>query len=254
MTTSTELRQMWAAYRCDTGDYTRVAFPTPTSTISLYIAKPTKAAFEALAGIMRKHRYYFRETAGGTYNCRYIGGTTTWSLHAYAIALDLNPSKNKFGQCGTDMPQAFVNDVLALRTGNGKQAFTWGGNWRPCSSADPMHFQIDVSPADAATGIQGQQPPPGDDDVEEVVKGIQRSLNAAGFKGANGLVLTVDGIWGTNTEYAFTTMCKDAQSDTGTGGVTMTQVNAAIATHAKVRASANIHPHAHSEGTTGPPV
>jgi hypothetical protein len=201
---------------------------------------------------MDRHDYFFRETAGGTYKCRKIAGTNLWSLHAYAIAIDLNPSKNPFKTCTTDMPQAFINDVLALRTNSGAQVFTWGGNWRPCTSADPMHFQIDCSPSAAATGIAGDQ---GDDEMlEQMIKDMQKGLNTAGFKGANGQVLTVDGVWGPNTAFAWTEMAKDAASDTGTGGVTMTQVNAAIATHAKVRASASIHPHAHAEGTTGPPV
>jgi hypothetical protein len=222
---------------------------------ALSVAKDAAPAFQAFANLMRKHNYLFRESAGGTYNCRQISGNRGWSVHAYAVGIDLNPSKNPYGTAKTDMPKAFTDAVLALRTNNGKQVFTWGMNWTPTSAKDPMHFQINCSPADVRTGIAGQTPPPpnGDDeDMAETTKGIQRSLNASGFKGKNGAVLTVDGVWGDNTEFAFTNMCKDAASDTG--GITAAEVDTKIANHAKVKASATVHPHAHAEGTTGPPA
>lgn len=80
--------------------------------------------------------------------------------------------------------------------------------WQIAAHYDHVH-----GTANPRRNPDNQQTPPcagggGDDDVEDVVKGMQRSLNAAGFKGANGKTLTVDGIWGTNTEHAFTAMCK----------------------------------------------
>jgi hypothetical protein len=66
----------------------------------------------------------------------------------------------------------------------------------------------------------------GDDDDMETTKGIQRSLNAAGYKGSNGKVLTVDGAWGANTEYAFTTMAKAAKAPATGGGITSAQATA----------------------------
>lgn len=153
MTSSSELRKLWAPYLCNESMYGIVVFPGSGRSWNLKIAKPAVPAFEALSDLMGSHGYLFRESAGGSYNCRQIAGSDEYSLHAYAIALDLNPSKNAYGQCGSDMPPEFVEDVLALRTGNGAAVFSWGGNWRPCSTADPMHFQIDCSPADLETGI-----------------------------------------------------------------------------------------------------
>jgi hypothetical protein len=253
MTTTTQLRKLWTAYRCSPEDYGTAYVPKPTGKQALIVAKPAVAAFDALGQIMVKHKYYFREAAGGAYNCRKIAGTNLYSLHAYGIAVDLNPKKNPYRTCTTDMPKAFVNEVLGLRTNSGVAVFSWGGNWRPCSKADPMHFQIDTSPTHLKTGIKGVTPTPpnGDDDMAEAIEGIQRNLNKSGFANP---ALTVDGVWGAKTEAAHLAMCMDAASDTGTGGVTLAQVDAKVAAHAKLKASPTVHPHGHAEGTTGPPV
>lgn len=46
----------------------------------------------------------------------------------------------------------------------------------------------------------------------------------------------------------------DNTDTTGGGGVTPTDLSAAIATHAKASASASVHPHRHDEGATGGPL
>ena len=92
--------------------------------------------------------YYFNEGAGGTYNCRPIGGTKTMSIHAYALALDLNPSKNPHkSPLTTDMPSAFISRMEGIKA-SGVQALMWGGRWdRP----DAMHWQINVAPEECET-------------------------------------------------------------------------------------------------------
>jgi len=151
---------------------------------------------------MEAHGYLFRESAGGSYNCRNISGSSNRSLHAYAIAVDLNPSVNPFGSpLRHDYPAAFITDVEAIRFG-GKQAFTWGGRW---NTPDAMHWQLDLPPS--AYGGQS-----GGDDVKDVVKGIQRSLAAAGYDPG-----TIDGVWGPRTERAHAEMTADA-ARTGGGG------------------------------------
>ena len=166
MSSTSTLRSWWAGYLCNTAAYDRVPFPGPAGPWNLYTARAAVPAFDVFAELMKRHGYLFRESAGGTYVCRKIAGSDNYSLHAYAIALDLNPSKNPYGTYKTDMPPDFVDDVLGLRTSNGARVFTWGGNWSPASSADPMHYQIDASPSDLATGIVGYQPPTnGGDDM-----------------------------------------------------------------------------------------
>lgn len=80
----------------------------------------------------------------GGYNCRYIAGSTSWSLHAWGAAIDTNSATNPMGQDhwngqgsdgkahGTYLPDVWRGAYPGHR-------FFWGLNWdtRP----DPMHFQ-----------------------------------------------------------------------------------------------------------------
>ncbi len=101
----------------------------------------------ALAAVMFEHGYAFREKAGGTVACRLITGGSRTSLHAHGVALDINPSKNRyrssigFIQWGrqTDMSKAMISDLEAILTMNGKKITQWGGRWY--NIKDPMHFQ-----------------------------------------------------------------------------------------------------------------
>jgi hypothetical protein len=252
MATSSQVRAWWSGYQRNTAKYVKINFPGDGRTWSLWVADKSAPVWQAVAQIMESEPYLFRETAGGTYSAREPGSN---SLHTYALALDLNPKKNpmKPPPLVYDYPETFIKRMEGIRA-NGKQAIMWGGRWPASNPPDTMHWQINVAPGDCVKVTwdkgSGNAPDPGDDDVEEVVKGIQRGLNAAGFKGSTGAVLTVDGQWGPNTEFAHTAMCKAAKVTSG--GVTTTQLNAAIAAHAKVVPSSTIHPHRHDEGVTGP--
>ncbi len=51
--------------------------------------------------------------------------------------------------------------------------------------------------------------------MEKYIEAQQVNLNAAGYKGANGKVLTVDGIYGANTQFAEAARDKDAADGGG---------------------------------------
>lgn len=149
MASSSQIRAWWSSYRCRTSAFTRVTFPDGWN---LWVAYEAAPAFVAFADLMQKHGYLFRDTSGGTYNCRKISGTDVWSLHAYALAIDLNPTVNRYGSpLRHDYPVEFIADVEALETVSGASVFQWGGRW---GTPDAMHWQIDCSPADLATGIK----------------------------------------------------------------------------------------------------
>jgi len=81
----------------------------------------------------------------GGYNCRYIAGSTSWSLHAWGAAIDTNSSTNPMGQDfwngrGTDGKNygTYLPDVW--RGAYPGHKFFWGLNWD--SKPDPMHFQF----------------------------------------------------------------------------------------------------------------
>ena len=143
--TTSQIRAWWKPWRCQPTKFTKVVFPGTEKYGGLSVANTSAPVWRAVAQIMASEPYTFREPAGGTYVCRPIGTGTSYSLHAYALALDLNPSKNPHRRpLKTDMPKSFITRMEGIRA-NGKQAITWGGDW---TIPDAMHFQIDVAPAD----------------------------------------------------------------------------------------------------------
>jgi len=92
-------------------------------------------------------------TANNTsgFNCRYVDGTSTWSQHAYGLAVDINPLLNPWIHGSTVDPMGAEPYVDRSQNVQGMihggdvvvQAFssigwTWGGTW--VHSKDYMHF------------------------------------------------------------------------------------------------------------------
>jgi hypothetical protein len=121
------------------------------------------------------------------FNPRAIGSTSTPSLHAYGLAIDIDhgelvagspvrcninrrtpdtrlvrfsPAATKEERCrdvhrgvaDTSFTPAQVAAVEAIRTVDGHQVFTWGGRWR--TTKDTMHFQINVTPEELRRGLR----------------------------------------------------------------------------------------------------
>lgn len=76
------------------------------------------------------------------FNCRYISGTTRWSLHAYGLAVDINPVRNPYVDGSIVEPEAGrdyldrddVRHGMIVRPGPVLDAFGsigwgWGGDW-----------------------------------------------------------------------------------------------------------------------------
>jgi D-alanyl-D-alanine carboxypeptidase len=85
------------------------------------------------------------------FNCRLVGGTRRWSMHAYGEAIDVNPVENPYVQGARVSPPAgrrylARDDVRPGMVTHGsipERAFTaigwkWGGRWT--SSKDYQHF------------------------------------------------------------------------------------------------------------------
>ena len=98
-----------------------------------------------------------RDNNSSAFNCRKIAGSSDFSIHAYGLAIDINPMQNPI-ICGDKiLPSQGANyiDRSDIRPGmvenkyNGKETvielfarngFTiWGGNWQ--SPVDLHHFQ-----------------------------------------------------------------------------------------------------------------
>jgi hypothetical protein len=102
-----------------------------------------------VGGNIRNHVLYDRKDGAvrwlvGGYNCRYISGTTSWSLHAWGAAIDTNSATNPVGQdhwngLGADGKKygTYLPDVW--RGPYPGHHFFWGLSWP--TKPDPMHFQ-----------------------------------------------------------------------------------------------------------------
>jgi D-alanyl-D-alanine carboxypeptidase len=85
------------------------------------------------------------------FNCRFVSGTTRWSMHAYGKAIDVNPVENPYVSGSRVQPpagRAYLNRSrvrrgMAVRGGILVRAFSavgwkWGGLW--AGTPDYQHF------------------------------------------------------------------------------------------------------------------
>ncbi|HKD28430.1 MAG TPA: M15 family metallopeptidase, partial [Xanthobacteraceae bacterium] len=161
------------AYECSADEMQIIPFGPDR----ILIAPPTTDAWRALASVMQSHAYQIRPEDTDSYNCRQITGGTGRSLHAFGIALDVNWTTNPYREtpdrrkvrfsdkptqaeratdvklqiADTDMTPEMIDDVSEIKTNNGKRVFEWGGSWTTVK--DPMHFELDVTPDELASGI-----------------------------------------------------------------------------------------------------
>jgi hypothetical protein len=165
------LRDAWVGYACAEERMVPLRmfrWTTPVNPL-------TTGAFAALERALAATGY--RPTASvWNYVCRPIAGSGGYSLHAYGLAVDVDPSCNphrvgspgparfspaatqqgrcrdvRAGRADTSFTPAQVAAVEAIRTVDGLQVFAWGGRWP--RSPDAMHFQINVSPAELRRGL-----------------------------------------------------------------------------------------------------
>jgi hypothetical protein len=105
--------------------------------------------------------YAIRQSDTGAYNCRYISGTTTWSNHAWGLAIDINWTTNpQRSPLTTDEP-AWMQQLW------NRYGFAWGGNYNPPTTPDAMHHEFMGTPLQsvaattlARTELTGAAPPP----------------------------------------------------------------------------------------------
>jgi poly-gamma-glutamate synthesis protein (capsule biosynthesis protein) len=85
------------------------------------------------------------------FNCRFVAGTSRWSMHAYGLALDLNPVENpyvagdhvsppagrRYLDRSTQAPGVIHRRGFVVRAFR-RIGWEWGGNWR--YPKDYQHF------------------------------------------------------------------------------------------------------------------
>jgi D-alanyl-D-alanine carboxypeptidase len=85
------------------------------------------------------------------FNCRFVAGTTRWSMHAYGLAIDINPVENPYVAGSHVSPPAgrrYIDRSTRARGVIHRRGFVvrafrrvgweWGGNWSGVK--DYMHF------------------------------------------------------------------------------------------------------------------
>jgi hypothetical protein len=92
------------------------------------LVKPLQNAFE---NIIQRGLQKELKTWDGCFNIRNKRGLSTYSLHAWAIAIDINAAWNGLNKVPTMSKQ-----LVACFTDAG---FDWGGTW---TRQDGMHFQL----------------------------------------------------------------------------------------------------------------
>lgn len=117
---------------CDEADFTQVAIFGRSRAWNRGAVLPLRAAV-ALARAWSG--YVPREVQ--TYACRRIAGSSTWSHHAWALAVDFDPADNAYGR---DPAGTLVGSHPEFIRAFERVGFVWGGRW---STPDPMHFEWD---------------------------------------------------------------------------------------------------------------
>ena len=82
------------------------------------------------------------------FNCRFVGGTSRWSMHAYGEAIDVNPVENPYVRGATVSPPAgrayldrsSARPGMAVRGGTLVRAFAAAGWKWGASFGDYQHF------------------------------------------------------------------------------------------------------------------
>lgn len=198
--------------------YNWAAYDPATSCVRI-----PQGSTNLMAYLLRRFLY---ARSMGICNCRFVGGSTSRSHHSECRAGDTgiptgpggsyrpelgDPIHELLGPHGRrlGLDHLILNRIIySARSPNG----------RYYSGRHPHkdHAHIGINHAGArrltiATLIdvlgpvgEGIQLPPGneDEDMEKWIRDEQENLNAAGYVGANGKSLTVDGINGANTKFA----------------------------------------------------
>ena len=144
--------QWWEPYLCNRDDLVSL---TVLGRYPVKVQAPLRNATYALDAVLRATGYPMPTSYTGSYNCRKIGGSDLWSLHAYGVAIDIDYPNNPYIRGDSIAPgwvsderwtitEAQVDAVTSIVNANGEPIWKWLGYMG--NSIDPMHFEADQPP------------------------------------------------------------------------------------------------------------
>lgn len=101
----------------------------PTEMVSDKGGRSTNLDNDVYGHIQNAHLGEYTKSGIWGYLCRYIEGTTTWSTHAWGIAVDISASYEPMGPCSSTTNKNFAYIFK-------DHGWRWGLDF-----CDPMHFQ-----------------------------------------------------------------------------------------------------------------
>jgi len=149
MASHRQIETWWAGRRCE-GPHVKLNL---NGRYPVRVQPELEKAAEALSAAIMGNGYRTPMGPTGSYNCRKIGGSSTWSLHAYAVAIDWDYGENPYLR-GTKIQPGYksdfrfaltenqINAVEGIVNSDGDSIWRWLG-W---TIGDTMHFQVDVPP------------------------------------------------------------------------------------------------------------
>jgi hypothetical protein len=103
----------------------------------IYMNKFLKGPLEkGLRNLITRNFAGEMKTWDGCYIIRNARGLSSWSMHAWGLAIDVNAATNRLGKAPT-LSSGFVKCFTDV-------GLDWGGKWR---RPDGMHFQLAAFPA-----------------------------------------------------------------------------------------------------------
>lgn len=123
--------------------FPRAVGPSQGGFVKYHIRLGLNVGYNIRTHIAKAHKNGAVDYGVYGYNCRYKTGGTSWSTHAYGIAIDTNTAKNPYGQShwngvGGDGERYYKYLPNLYKGGDPGHRFYWGINF---STPDPHHFQ-----------------------------------------------------------------------------------------------------------------
>ncbi len=163
---------------CLEADHVRLEWYPGVTTI---VHRGTEKVWQAIGAIMLAYGYKVPTSYTGSYKCRTKTSGSSWSGHAWPVAMDINAATNPYIRTpslrkirwgvDTDMPAAMVREIESILA-SGVVAVGWGGRWRTVK--DAMHYQIHATLTEIAGGVTSPRGfYEGDEDMSMIIDALK---------------------------------------------------------------------------------